>query len=51
MTGSFVGRGNQYIELVKVLHYKLPTIGKPLLSSPHRVGGLEILLVLVNLRL
>ena len=48
---SFMDRGNQYIDLVKVLYCKLPTIGKPLLSSPHRVGGLEILLVLVNLRL
>ena len=27
-TGSFVGRGNQYIQLVKVLYCKLPTIGK-----------------------
>ena len=28
MTGSFVGRGNQYIQLVKVLCCKLPTIEK-----------------------
>ena len=28
--GSFVGRGNQYIQLVKVLYCKLPTIGKQL---------------------
>ena len=26
--GSFVGRGNQYIQLVKVLYCKLQTIGK-----------------------
>ena len=29
-TGSFMGRGNQYIELVKVLYCKLPTNGKQL---------------------
>ena len=34
MTGSFGGRGNQYIQLVKVLHCKLPTIGKQLSVFP-----------------
>ena len=38
--GSFVGRGNQYIQLVKVLYCKLPTISKQLTTFPHRVGGL-----------
>ena len=28
--GSWKGRGNQYIELVKVLYCKLPTNGKQL---------------------
>ena len=40
-TGSFVGRGNQYIQLVKVLYYKLPTIGKQLPTFPHKVQGLN----------
>ena len=35
--GSFVGRGNQYIQLVKVLYCKLPTIGKQLPTFPHEV--------------
>ena len=30
MASSFMGRGNQYIQLVKVLYCKLPTIGKQL---------------------
>ena len=30
MTGNFVGRGNQYIQVVKVMYCKLPTIGKQL---------------------
>ena len=30
MTGSWKGRGNQYIQLVKVLYCKLPTNGKQL---------------------
>ena len=30
MTGSWKGRGNQYIQLVKVLYYKLQTKGKQL---------------------
>ena len=29
-TGSFMDRGNQYIQLVKVLYCKLPTNGKQL---------------------
>ena len=29
MTGSWKGRGNQYIQLVKVLYCKLPTISFP----------------------
>ena len=40
-TGSYVGRGNQYMQLVKVLHCKLPTIGKQLPTSPHEVQGLN----------
>ena len=39
MTGSFMGRGNQYIQLVKVLHCKLPTIGRQLSTFP--TFGLE----------
>ena len=34
---SFVGRGNQHIQLVKVLYCKLPTMGKQLTTLPHRV--------------
>ena len=37
-TGSFMGRGNQYILLVKVLYCKLPTNGKPLPAFPLEVG-------------
>ena len=33
-TGSWEGRGNQYIQLVKVLYCKLPTNGKPLPAFP-----------------
>ena len=32
--GSWKGRGNQYIQLVKVLHCKLPTNGKQLPAFP-----------------
>ena len=39
--GSFVGRGNQYIQLVKVLYCELPTIGKQQLTFPHKVWGLN----------
>ena len=41
MTGSFVGRGNQYIQLVKVLYCKLPTIGKQLPTFSNEVQGLN----------
>ena len=34
MTSSWKGRGNQYIQLVKVLYCKLPTNGKQLPSFP-----------------
>ena len=37
--GSFVGRGNQYIQLVKVLYCKLPTIDKQLPAT--KVQGLN----------
>ena len=40
-TGSFEGRGNRYIQLVKVLNCKLLTIGKELPTFPHRVRGLN----------
>ena len=40
--GSFVGRANQYIQLVKVLYCKLPTIGKQLPTFPHKVQGLNL---------
>ena len=35
--GSFMGRGNQYIPLVKVIYYKLLTIGKQQPRFPHKV--------------
>ena len=41
MTGAFVGRGNQYIQLVKVLYCTLPTIGKQLPTWPHKVQGVN----------
>ena len=37
-TGSWEGRGNQYIQLVKVLYCKLPTNGKQLPAFPLEVG-------------
>ena len=41
-TGSWKGRGNQYIQLVKVLHCKLPTNGKQLPAFPlEAVPGTE----------
>ena len=40
-TGSFVGRGNQYIQLVKALSCNLPTIGKQLPTFPHKVWDLN----------
>ena len=39
--GTFVGRGNQYIQLVKVLYCKLPTIGKQLPTFLHKVRALN----------
>ena len=36
--GSFMGRGNQYIQLVKVLYCKLLTNGKQLPAFPLEVG-------------
>ena len=41
MTGSYVGKGIQYRQFVKVLYYKLLTIGKKLPSFPDRVLGLN----------
>ena len=41
-TGSWKGRGNQYIQLVKVLYCKLPTNGKQLPAFPlEAVPGIE----------
>ena len=40
-TGSFVGRGNQYKQLVKVLCCKLPTTDKQLPTFPYMVQGLN----------
>ena len=40
--GSWKGRGNQYIQLVKVLYCKLPTNGKQLPAFPLEVvPGIE----------
>ena len=39
--GSFVGRGNQYIQLIKVLYCKLLTICKQLPTFPHKVQDLN----------
>ena len=36
--GSWKGRGNQYIQLVKVLYCKLPTNSKQLPAFPLEVG-------------
>ena len=41
MMGSFVGRGNQYTQLVKVLYCKLPTIGKQLPTFATKGPGLN----------
>ena len=38
---SFVDRGNQYIELVKVFYCKLLTIGKEVPAFPHKVQDLN----------
>ena len=41
-TGSWKGRGNQYIQLVRVMYYKLPTNGKQLPAFPlETVPGTE----------
>ena len=40
-TGSSVSRGNQYIQLDKVLYSKVPTISKPLPTFLHNVQGLN----------
>ena len=36
-----MGRGNQYIQLVKVLYSKLPATGKQLPTFPYKGPGLE----------
>ena len=41
MKGSFMGRGNQCVQLLKVLYCKLPAIGKQLQTFPHGVLGLN----------
>ena len=41
MAGGLMGRGNHYIQLVKFLYCKLPTIGKKLPTFKHRVWGLN----------
>ena len=40
--GSFVGRGKQNIQLVRVLYCKLPSIGKLQPIFPHKVQGLNL---------
>ena len=41
--GSFVARGNQYIQLVKVLYCKPLTISKHLTNFPTNSPGFELL--------
>ena len=42
MTGSWKGRGNQYIEFARVVYCKLPTNGKQLPAFPHKaLTGIE----------
>ena len=41
MTSSFVGRGNQYIQLVKILYCELPNLRKQLPTFPHRICSLN----------
>ena len=41
MMSSFVARGNQFIQLVKVLYCKLLTNGKKIPTFPHMVQGLD----------
>ena len=38
---SFMSGGDQYIQLVKVLYCKLPTMGKQLLIFPHVVSSFD----------
>ena len=41
-TGSWKGRGNQYIEFARVPYCKLPTNGKQLPAFPHKaLTGIE----------
>ena len=41
-TGSWKGRGNQYIQFARVLYCKLPTNGKQLPAFPHEaLTGIE----------
>ena len=37
MTGSFVGGGNHYMQLVKVLYCKVPNMDNKLPTFPHKV--------------
>ena len=39
MTGSWKGRGNQYIQFVRVLYCKLPTNDRPFLEVDSWVQG------------
>ena len=39
--GSFMGTGNQFIQLVKVLYCTLVVIGKKIPAFPHMVRGLN----------
>ena len=42
-TGSWKGRGNQYIQFVRVLYCKVPTNGKQLPAFPHEaMPGIEL---------
>ena len=42
MTGSWKGKGNQYIEFARVVYCKLPTKGKQLPAFPHKaLMGIE----------
>ena len=41
VSGSFMGKENQYIQLVKGLYCKMLTIGKQLPTFPHRILGLN----------
>ena len=43
MTGSWKGRGNQYIEFARVVYCKLPTNGKQLPAFPLKAStGIEL---------